>query len=711
MKIKKYIYIAAAAILSSCQSEEIIRYVYSVGEADNTIQLSAGISDGHSGVMTRAGAEDHHASHLPFTANTQVRLRVDGTWTGHSPENISKTTTATIGAETGTDSKHNAVSFSNTEKLYWDDYGTADPGNSTGRNKGLDIYGVAVNGVTTAPDVSNFTALSWTLDANQSSGWASKDLLTSNNVKVGGIDGAYKFDERTSGKLLEFTHAMSKITIELTAGDGFPTTGVGATTVKFATTPEVTLQAYTTGQTELNWANTTGTVNVTTGEVSNLGTPKTITTKTNSITNTTYTVIKDALVMPGSCFGTTDEAIIAKINADGNIYYVTAAKIRAAITTKYGSGNEKNFKTQPGINYVLKVKVNKTDIEVTATIKDWETIESEEVTPVINVDADYSSSDNGTNPNFTKFSFYRSLNIDKDYSKDYSGNQNSYYAPEAVASGALDQSTKWTFNNALYWPTHSTHYHFRGVWPLTSVETTDVETNPHVKDLDSKQVIDVKNVAYQADSYPSDLAIGMPELTDANKMCKNSDHTSVDQATNGICATAGLITLNFRYMMSQVEVVLKTSDEGSSNRVNIGLNTVVEIVNVANEGYVKLGDREVVPSTQNETYTLDLVTGTGNECKRHSAIVPQTLIQGGAGAATNTRFKITVTNTDGTTDVYYADIEPILKTGTEDKVAPNGKWESGVHYKYTLKLTKTEIKVTATITDWVTVNASEDVWF
>ena len=70
------------------------------------------------------------------------------------------------------------------------------------------------------------------------------------------------------------------------------------------------------------------------------------------------------------------------------------------------------------------------------------------------------------------------------------------------------------------------------------------------------------------------------------------------------------------------------------------------------------------------------------------------------------KFKITLTNGD----VYYADVQPIKKEGSSDLVAPTA-WESGKHYVYTLHLTKTAVSVTATLTDWTTVNASEDVWF
>lgn len=435
-------------------------------------------------------------------------------------------------------------------------------------------------------------------------------------------------------------------------------------------------------------------------------------------TNTTdgqYSAIYDALVMPGSCFGTTDDAIIARINADGNVYYVTAKQIRAKM---FELNSTTDYKTKSGKNYIINVIVNKTEIEVSATVTNWVDVQSEEVSPVINVGADWGTTDSGSNNSFDRFSFYRSTSKLVDYSKDYSGNDNSYFAPEGVAYKPTTSTDQWPFKSGddivkLYWPNHNTHYHFRGVWPTTSVETSNTETVPHVSkvsDTDATQKIDIRSVPYKQNFFPSDLLIGMPELSDDKKNCQNSDHTSVDQSEYGICATEGKITLNFRYVMSQVEVILSTSETGSSDHVNINKNTLVEIVNVANEGYVRLGDREVVPSSTKGTYTLNVVTGSGNELKRHSAIVPQDLTFTTAGASTNTRFKITVTNGDGTTDVYYADIYPIKKDDGTDLVTPNGKWESGVHYKYNLKLTKSEIKVSATVTDWKTVNAAEDVW-
>ena len=695
------------ALFSACTSEDDIKPIYTVGEADNAITLRAGVSTGESDVQTRA-TDSNYNNHLALTQGTQAALRIDGKWTGHSPVNVSNPTTATIGSViSSSDNKQNSVSMSPVR--YWDDYGTADPANISGRNTGLTIYGVAVDGYKTGGNfalpseqtnnlttISNWKALSWTLPANQTSGWANYDLLTSNNIKEGS-DGTLKFDEvkkNSASDLLVFTHAMSKITVNLKAGEGFADNA-------FVNPPTVTvLGTYLSGEVNVEEATTS---------VSETGSTSTITLKEEGSPSSGYTATYTGLMMPGNKYGDSDK--ILKINADGNIYYVTAEKINAANTA-----TEDVF--ERGKNYILNVTLNKTSIKVTATITAWVDVESENVEPVINVNANWGAAGSGSSDNFDSFSFYRSTSKLVDYSKNYSGNANNYFAPEGVAYKPNPSTDQWPFKSGetivkLYWPNHNTHYHFRGVWPTTSIETPDTGAAPHVSKVsenDATQKIDIKNVAYKKNFFPSDLLIGMPEFNDNNKMCQNSDHTHVNQSENGICATEGKITLNFRYVMSQVEVILSTSPEGSSDHVNIDANTVVEIVNVANEGYVRLGDREVVPSPTKGTYTLNAVSGDDNKLKRHSAIVPQALTFTTPGASTNTKFKITVTNGDGTTDVYYADINPIKKDDGTGFVAPNGKWESGVHYKYNLKLTKSEIKVSATVTDWTTVNAAEDVW-
>ncbi len=180
-------------------------------------------------------------------------------------------------------------------------------------------------------------------------------------------------------------------------------------------------------------------------------------------------------------------------------------------------------------------------------------------------------------------------------------------------------------------------------------------------------------------------------------------------SVGGICARRVPINLNFRYMMSQVEVNLTSSIVGADDYVDLTY-AEVELVNVGTAGNILLSDRSAKITTESNTYSLNSVSSSS--IHYHDIIVPQTLVSNNSNKV---KFKITVYSDDTKTakDVYYADVAPIKvkKAGSTDEAAAVSVWESGVHYVYNLKITKTEIKATATLTDWQTVEASEDVWF
>lgn len=696
MKYTHYLYIVSLVFLIACSSEEQVTTNADINkEPDNgEILLSAGI--GSQKAATRTFTDDHQA----FTQNTQLALQISGTWTGHSPVSVVQTTTATVGTETSSGSKISSLTCNPIR--YWEDYGSSDAANATtGRTEGLTIYGAAINGKTALSIADNqWTAYPWTLPIDQSlanNTPADKDLLITNNVKSGTGDGTYKFADRASGKLLEFTHALSKITVNLLAGDGFGGSFGSAT-------PEVRLTSNEgNSTTNTEWAYTTGTVNITNGTVSSQGTPAVIYMYQTATPTTSYTVTKEALVIPGNQFAN-DNDIIVRIKVADNIYYIKAQNIRTAM---YNAGDT-DYKTKPGKNYVINVQVNQTGIKVTATVTNWTDVTAEVVEPVININTDFGTP-SGTGLGKDAFSFYRSTSLNTGYSTK----SGSYYPAESVISKV---SEEWTMTPQLYWPSHNTHYQFRGVWPQTVI--TDVTTSPRVKDgtgsSNGYQVIEVQNVAYSANTFPSDLQIGRPEISESAK-CSNNEpgHTQTLLYNGGICASEGTITLNFRYIMSQVEVNLTTTDT-PNDQVRLD-GAKVELVNVYSSGDVKLGDRGVIPTgTTTTPYTLNTVAGDGNENKRLSAIVPQTLTYTTAQADGNVKFRITIYNDAGdltNIDVYEADIKPILNSGKTAEVAPNGKWESGVHYVYNLKISKTEVKVTATLANWTTVNASQDIWF
>lgn len=661
-------FFAALGFLASC-SDDIAPSTG--GDTDSAIVLRAGVREGGSGVVTRA-VDGRHAKHTPFDAGNKMTLQINGTWTGKGT--ITQETVGTTKAETA-GSKHNGVE---TNPLrFWNDYGVADPDNTAGRTEGLTIYGVAVNDAgASAPSVSNWTALPWNLPTNQTSGWTANDLLTSNNISAGG-DGTYKFEDflgtsgNTPSNILEFTHAMSKVTVVLTAGAGFPDG-------QFKKNVSVTLKDF----------KNEGNVNIVAKTSSANGTKSDIQMHLDAggINNATATF--DALVYPGNTFD--DATDILELNADGNAFKVTAAKLNAAIkkaidenaTTGYPLGTS-NLSAEPkvydtnlvqGWNYKLLITVNKTGITVVATIVDWNEVTATTEYPKIRINDSFGQTGTAFEHDFD---FFRSLQIDQAYSKD------AYVEHAEPTTG----NHTYTFHDQLYWPDHSTHYFFRGVYPREGVASGEIPAAKFSLSSSSAATIAVQNAAYAANTYPSDLAIGYPRTT--TEQC--TAH-SKEVASQGICATEGTIRMNFEYVMSQVEVKL-TSAAGDGH-VNLDANTVIKIVGGYTAGNISMQDGSAACMGAIGDWTM---LG-GIALDRLDAIVPQAL--------GDMKFVITVKNAEDNYDNYEARIASI-KVGGNDITA----WEPGKKYVYTLEIQKTAIKTTATIKDWVTVNASENIWF
>ena len=663
--IPSIIYIAFLLLLVSACSEDSYPTSYTVGEADNAITLRAGLGDEGIGVQTRATeTPEEHGKHTPLTPGATAILRINGGWTGHTPNVVSQTTLATIGAISD---KHNSLSMS--PQLYWDDYGTANPANTAGRDGGLTILAASAgNKFTSKNNILDpeWTAFSWTLPTDQSNGWENADLLTSKNI----LYRTLKFDEvktNTANDLLIFTHAMSKVTVNLTADEGFPFTNGDPC---FETNPKVTLLGFT----------YSGMVNI----KEKILTPTTSATADIQCHLTTggagqHVATFTALVFPGCSFN--DDTEIIHLDADGNRYIVTAAKINEKIDE---INSVKKF--VQGKDYVFNIIVKKTKIIISATIKDWVQVDSEPVTPEINISADYGQIVSG-NPFTKSYDFFRSLTMASGYDADAGQS-----GVNPAATYTYDEaSSTGSWNKTLFWPNHDTHYFFRGVYPINQTITTDAQNN---------EVIEVTNQSYTAGTVPSDLMIALPRSTG------NCTHNQAVE-TYGICATKGTIYMNFEYAMSKVELRLKSEGTPGLDYVDLKqTGTKVEIVNGYKKGSIMLKDGLHAPFNDADKgdYKLTTITpATGFQLNTLDAIVPQVL-------ADDVLFKITVVNENGTSDIYTAQVNKIKGAKSGEALAPITEWQHGEHYIYTLDVRKTMIKVTATITDWVTLTADEPIW-
>ncbi len=715
MRPTPYIYIIGILSLLAAACSDDFQPTYTVGAEHNSITLRAAIGSGEEEVASRAPSHDEDAAHhVPFKSG-KLHLRFDGVWKGHKDkdgnplENIQTTTFATIGLEYDAGGKlkpHNPLTLS--PPIFWDDFGTADPANmkpvdGNGREKGLSIFGVTVDGTNSLPkdkggnnleEILDWKAIPWTLPLNQTGGTINFDLLTSNNIQEG-KDGTLKFDPWLAGNkdktsdLLVFTHAMSKISVKLTADEGFPGYDYehkNNANAKFENPPKVTLLNYY----------YKGNVNV----EAKVSTP---TSDQGDIiahiggVETLHLAHSYALVFPGNSFA--DDVNVVRIEADGNTYYVTAEKMNDAMEAVQGVGNTTYLQ---GKHYIFNVIVKKTGVDVTATIKDWEKVEAADETPIINFSECYGHT--GTDLT-TPFSLYRSTTIDGTY------------------TGASDQAVvsysggKYTMSPQLYWPDHQTHYFFRGIWP--EVGSPD---GPAAAKITGGNSIEVENAEYVANKYPSDLMIGRPRTAAGgapDETCKNPAHEREDGTyPAGICATdskdesTGLIRMNFQYAMSQVIVKLTTSD-GAANAITINEHTKVEILGGYTKGKILLGTeasdftgQTVMPFTMTKDIGIEKPI-SNKDANYRNTIIPQAL----TNASGDLKFRITISANGSATDAYETVLGIKEIKVTEGGVLKNiTAWEPGKRYIYNLHVTKTGISVTATVTDWKTVDASENIW-
>lgn len=662
--------------LGSCTSEDF--WDTFDRTVDGPIDFTVGVDASPARrALTRAGEEDTPAASDTCYAlqfGTQLRLRVDGFWK-RIPETGLVTQQATCKAEAPT-SDVNTLTYDEGQTLYWDDYGTGDPDNADNKAKGLSVLAVAVDGKDMAPKIGNdaeWVSKEWAV-VTDGKDVLSGDILVSNNLT------GYTFADRdkADAQKLIFKHPLSKITFNITAGEGFKD--------GFEQDPVLTLSNATTladiEKAESNYALTTGTVRIKDATATSDGNKAKVIAGTISGAAEKKNVVKAAIVYPGTQLGTDNGTVLGVLQADGNVYYIKAGDIRTKIEA---IGGHDNFKTLPGYNYIIKITVNKTGIRTTASVVNWHKVESDEVLPKINVDATIGASTD-TKPSFGSFAFWRSEEIDKSYQREAT--------PTINSDGTMD----WSKTQLLYWPNHNTHYHLRGVYPAEIDVKSDAD--------DKLQYIEVANGAYAESSFPSNLMIGMPEIAEGT-MCGNPEpgHEQVDMSKHGICAREATINLNFRYMMSQVEVKLTSSDASAANHVDLS-KAVVELVNVGTEGHILLEDRSAKVMTDGQTYSLPSVDDSS--IHYHGVIIPQPLKDDNGNKV---RFKITVTDEHDKKSVYYADVAPIKVKADGGTAAATDAWQAGVHYVYNLNITKTEIQATASLTPWKTVEASEEVWF
>ena len=372
--MKKLIYLSAIIALLSCSNDVEETSSYLNGTGKTPIETAA-LLDVTTAPQTRAANKDFdngdvllaYLRHVTWNGGTaDIRTSV-------SVDQAPRLVTFTKGTEACTDysggditpiglstslglTSQNTKQTSNlTPTLYWDDFSNETNDLRSSNHYLQSFYGYCYNGGTPAESLNESTGvLGWAVPYDQTIDGALQqaDLLWSAEQTPIKYDHA----EGSRGKLmLPYTHAMSMVTVVVTAAEGFSDAALTNTWL------------------ELQGMNRTCKTTAPTYEISDVGqgTDSPGLVKMALTLNEGMTCTYRAIVVPQTVL--TSGNSFLKINgAEDNNYEV---KVTQNMLDDWASGLSEG-KMQSGYNYQLNVTINKVGIDVSATITNWNTVEA-----------------------------------------------------------------------------------------------------------------------------------------------------------------------------------------------------------------------------------------------------------------------------------------------------------------------------------------------
>ena len=341
-----------------------------------------------------------------------------------------------------------------TTALYWDDFSNSNSAETDLRtaNHGLQsYYGYCYNGATVAKDALKDVSgeLTWSASTNQSAdGIKTSDLLWSSVQTLVPYDHA-----KIESIKVPYTHAMSKFTVIVVAGDGFTSTDLDNAKVT------------------LHDMQTKGTFTAPSAEVSATGTADVTMYGTKRADDANQRAF-EAVVLPTSSLA--KDKHLATITMAGNTYKVN---ITDAMLTSWAKGIE-NAASQSGINYQLTVTLNKQAISVSASLAAWTSVEATAVGEIL-FDPDVKT-------------------IGKNYENVKDGDSFALWMAEADADFGTDAATTVTYNGTrftndkpVYWPNGTTQFKFRALAKQTTSHLLEAVSTTEVKQDDDSKLPDL----------------------------------------------------------------------------------------------------------------------------------------------------------------------------------------------------------------------------
>lgn len=636
--------------------------------------------------------------------------------------------------------------------LYWDDFSRASTESETAGNcdirtsgHGLEVYyGYCYNGGTpsTALNESEGTLI-WAVkeDQNTAANQKNSDLLFAKRQTP---PATYNHDKNSRGKLqLDFTHAMSKVTVELVCADGFD-----------ANVDE----NFNSASVTINGVNAKCEVSAPDETISTTLDKKTITMKKGDTDSEKLHCTFSAIIAPTLIKADADNAFLTIKNVDGNNYnlYLTDAilnnssnehrwstKLASSSATEVtpettaGYTSDDGGYTLPGVNYYIKVTLKKQAIDANATIRNWSSanavgdgtidipngtegyfIEDDTNPGVANATIEVKTVDQDKFKDASSFSLYI---LKHDDGSDTSEERTNTSYDWVTTCSFVDETAEgkedyWNNDPQIYWPNVTDKYYFRALAKFNSLNDSKYDiSSVHDKDNTTKTASADETVSQGIIAEGKDILWATTprhygRSSDYDPDNENSYRTYDKGAA--IPPRKGGVPMAFEHIMSKVTFNLEDANKNAAlpdgvaatdydNPLNPRINlagATIQLTNLSTQGTVNVEDGEVTASTpvvsnvfgDGKGYNPSLLNGTPNTLTdnllKNYIMVPQTI--------DNTSI-LTVTLKDGTT--YKLQLNTCVQDGT---TTPIPAWRRGMHYTYTITLTKEAISFRVIIKDW-----------
>lgn len=602
------------------------------------------------------------------------------------------------------DNSKQAAELSTTSKLYWDDFSNSASDATDLRTAGhylQSYYGYCYNGGTPTTALTEATGvLGWTIQTDQTADGAFQhsDLLWSAEQKpVSYTHREANVDADRPGLIIPYTHAMSKVTITVKAGDGFDSgydfdgTAITLNDVRktcTANAPEAKLIYKTDGTDKANIIMKAG---ATAGTFEAIIVPSILTVGNTfaTITNmdgNTYTIpVTEAIVKhnsdPSAEFpGWGSQLGAATEDVNGGTAQVRPQTRADEAKIPAGTG----YQMKSGVHYKLTVTVNKTAVSVTATILDWDEVEAEGVGE-IHFNNDIKDKDGSITE------MLQDLGIDV-----YQSANSADYGTMATHLRYNKTSKVWKYDPVIYWQGATPEY-FRALSNVRA-DAAGTSTNESLIMENTRDALWGTTLAHSgtdADGVAYDYAEGAP-----------------------LKPRTGDIPLKFYHAMSQITFNLVDAlKDNTDPAARLDLHgATIQLTDLATGGTLDLNTGVITPSSitpGQKTFSEDKgavpsrmgffaakENGVATSYKadvtlKDYIITPQTI---------DDKATVIITLADGT--VYKAQLNKCTTEVISDGVSSPTRimaWERGKHYTYTITLGKETITFRAVVENWTPV--------